>query len=429
MATDSKKHHYVPEAYLRRFSIGGAGKQIFVFNKSSGKSFAAAVQDTGSENRFNTLEGLDGLINFEPLFQDVDDRGAVLLGRIASDRSLTGLETADRRNLADTVAVQLLRTKLPRTTIQAGAEQLVAMLTDAGFAPEAVDHLTLPTENDTRRAALETLLDRAGFTDALEAKLPILIEAEGDARFWTSDHPVVRTNSFPYGDVGLTSPGVEIYMPLTPDLMLGLLSPSIELKLRAARIQGLALGDKAQLLALHDAILTGKPVRRDDATVDWFNRLQVSNSARFLYADRDNFDLAREILGACPELKHVKTQLRVGRLGEGPPRRAGMPDGLWLVLEGRSHHMLPLQAWEVDAEPIEASTHDCGTLAMALADAPLVQAEIFESGQSRRMMREVAVELLASGPPTRFRIVHSDPSLNQLMQTIAARRNQRRSQR
>ncbi len=351
-----------------------------------------------------------------------------VLRQIVSERSLVGLETTNRRDLADTIAVQLLRTKLLRTTMQAGAEQLVATLTDAGFAPEALNDLTLPTENDTRRAALETLLDRAGFTDALQAKLPVLIEPEGDPRFWTSDHPVVRTNSFPYGDVGLTSPGVEVYMPLTPDLMLGLLSPSIELKLRSARGQGLVLSDKAPLLALHGAILTGKPVPCNDATVDRFNRLQVSNSARFLYADRDNFDLAREILGARPELKRVTTQLHVGRLGEGPPRRTDMPDGVWLVLQGRSHHMLPLQAWKADAELIEASTYDCGTLAMAFADVPLVQVEIFESGQSRRMMREVAVELLASGPLARFRIAHSDPSLNQLMETIAARRKERSPQ-
>jgi len=213
--------------------------------------------------------------------------------------------------------------------------------------------------------------------------------------------------------------------------MLGLLCPSIELKLRAARFEKLALDHerRARLIALHDAILTGNPVRRDDETVERFNRLQVSNSTRFIYASRDNFSLAREVLQARPDLKHVRTQLRAGRLGEGPPRRAGMLDGLWLVLQGsRSHYMLPIEAWEADAEPIEASTRERGTLAMVVNDAPLVQAEIFDSGQSRRMIREVAVEVVALGPPARFRIVHNNPSLNQLMEMINARRAEPRSE-
>lgn len=86
-----------------------------------------------------------------------------------------------------------------------------------------------------------------------------------------------------------------------------------------------------------------------------------------------------------------------------------MPGGLWLVPQGsRNHHILPIESWDAKTEPIEVSKHDSGTLAMALDDAPLVQAEIFDGGESRRMMREVVVEIVASGPPTRFRIVHSD---------------------
>lgn len=428
MATDSKKHHYVPQAHLRRFSIGGAGKQVFVFDKLSGRSFPGAIQDAGSENHFNTFEGPDGLVNFESWFRDVDDRSAALFGRVTAERGLGALDAADRRDLADTVALQLLRTRLPRTTIQVVGEQLLGVLSDAGLAPDHAGHLTPPTENGARRAMLDALRDRAGFTAALVAKLPVLIEPRGVARFWISDHPVVRVNSAPYGDVGLSSPGVEVYLPLAPDLMLGLLCPSLELKLRAARVGDLEIDDapRARLTAIHDGILTGRPVRQDDATVDRFNRLQVSNSARFLYADRDDFDAARDLLGTNPGLRRVTTQVRAGRLGEGPPRRARMPKGLWLVLYGsRNHHMLPIEARITDLEPVEASTPDHGTLAVALDDAPLIRAEIFESGQARWAMRAVSVEILAPGPPTRFRIVHSDPSLNQLMETIAAGRGTR----
>jgi hypothetical protein len=92
------------------------------------------------------------------------------------------------------------------------------------------------------------------------------------------------------------------------------------------------------------------------------------------------------------------------------------------VLYGQSnHHVLPLDDWAPGSEPIEASSADYGALQKVIADIPLSRAEIIVDGATRRMMRDVALEIISVGPPSRFRIVHSDPSLNQLMRSIAAR--------
>jgi hypothetical protein len=111
VATDSKKHHFVPQSILRRFSIDGTNRQIFVFDKKKGEYYRASIQDTGSENGFNVLETTAGTMNFEPLFEDIDNRGALMFNRIITDRCVGFLDDPARRDLADIIAVQLLRTK------------------------------------------------------------------------------------------------------------------------------------------------------------------------------------------------------------------------------------------------------------------------------------------------------------------------------
>src|SRR5258706_429939 len=69
MGIAPKKHHYVPQSVLTKFSIGGAGKQIYVFDKLEDRLWQSAIRDAGSENRFNTLE-IDGeQISFEDAIQ------------------------------------------------------------------------------------------------------------------------------------------------------------------------------------------------------------------------------------------------------------------------------------------------------------------------------------------------------------------------
>jgi hypothetical protein len=50
--------------------------------------------------------------------------------------------------------------------------------------------------------------------------------------FWASDNPVVLHNSFPYGERGLSAPGIEIYLTISSNLIVGLLCPSSELKIK-----------------------------------------------------------------------------------------------------------------------------------------------------------------------------------------------------
>jgi hypothetical protein len=419
MGTEPKKHHYVPQSVLTKFSIGGAGKQVFVFDKLEDRSWPSAIRDAGSENQFNTFE-IDGeRISFEDAFRDVDSRLAALLDRLSRERSLATLAPADCLDLADVVAVQLVRTKLVRTSMRAVAEGFLRAVADAGMDPAVISNVGVPTDQDARLAALAMLGERDGLREALAAKRAVLVEARGNDRFWTSDNPVAMFNTFPYGELGLSSPGIEIYYPFSPTLALAFFCRSIEQKIREALAlpsSALSTEMRDRFADIHNAMLSGETTTLAANAARFVNGLQVRRSSRFLYAATDQFDLAREVLARDAELRNVESLTQVGRMGGGMPRKPNMPAGLWLVIYGRvSHYMLAIAEWDERSRFIEVSTSDIGTLAMALRDQPFQQATVFVDGVERRGMRQNKIEVVGQSIPQRVRIIHSDDGLNAIL--------------
>ena len=95
---------------------------------------------------------------------------------------------------------------------------------------EWVQELGLPeletiTDEDARRIAFSNMLQLNEFAAPFLKKDFILLYSE--ERLWISDNPVVVTNSFPYGQTGLKSPGVEIYYPISSHLCMAFYCPSI----------------------------------------------------------------------------------------------------------------------------------------------------------------------------------------------------------
>ena len=73
MDDKSKKHHYVPQSMLRRFSSDPEQLKIHVFDKKTSKTFPSPIKDAGCENHFNTVEIEGKVIPFEGVFQENDD--------------------------------------------------------------------------------------------------------------------------------------------------------------------------------------------------------------------------------------------------------------------------------------------------------------------------------------------------------------------
>ncbi|MEJ1966523.1 MAG: DUF4238 domain-containing protein [Gammaproteobacteria bacterium] len=180
MNRPSRNHHFVPRSLLKRFSIDGLGKQIHVYEKRTGRTFAPAIENAGSENDFNTLELPDGMWNFEPLFDEIDQVLHHLLEDIHASRSVSALSEAARFSWADVVVGQLIRTPLMRHTHVQTASDIAASLMATGLVdPSAFSQVT---DNDSRAMTVALLLQRAPLRAALLKKDLVLYAATGPER-------------------------------------------------------------------------------------------------------------------------------------------------------------------------------------------------------------------------------------------------------
>lgn len=425
MSTASKKHHYVPQFLLRNFSLDGAEKRIFVFDKRTDRSYPSSILDAGFENQFNTLDIEGGRWNFEHLFQEVDDLSASLVKRLVTERSLSGLTPSDQHALVDLFVVQLLRTKMWRTSLTTLAQSMLQIVEAMGYAIDDDPYYALPTERDVRLFTVRSFLKRDTTWASLAGKHVVLFEPADDARFLISDHPVVMANAFPYGYVGLEAPGVQVHLPLSPTLSLAFLCPSYLRRLRFIDDPAFPIDDarRDRFRSLRDGIVKGTVTVSPADDIRALNQLQVATSSRYLYAAANDFELARTMLRNNTELRHVDSLFRVGKIGCGPGRRADMPDGLHLVLLGaQDHGMLALEAVDLDGEGITASTADSVGLDALMRIGPLIEAQLFDNGRQIRGMREIKLEVLEPGASTRFRVVPRDDAIRSLFAKLDSER-------
>jgi hypothetical protein len=423
MSRPSKKHHFVPQAQLRHFAADPERRSIHVFAKRTDQSFLTSIANAGSENDFNTVSLGDSKWNFEDLFQEVDARSARLVAEIVSRRSLAWMTADDRIALADFFATQMLRTHFSRTTPKYLAQQLRNVTRQVGYDPDADPHMAMPSDAAVRLAAVKAFLDRQDHTVALLDLHPALYASDGEHRFISSDHPVSRINAFPYGDLGLTSPGVVVMLPVSPGLTIALHCPTIVQRYELAASADLEPERKARMIRYRDGLRSGEPIGIDGDMVRSLNGLQVAQSAGYLYADTGAFDFAREMLREDGDLRTVETHTELGEMGRAPPPRPGMPAGTHLVVFGPLDHCtLAIEEIDEAGEGLTARTRQIDLLSQVAADKGMLRVELYVDRQVRRGMGEVMVKRFGDPASGWFRVVHRDSSLRSLSSQIDAER-------
>lgn len=410
-----RKHHFVPRSLLHYFKAPGPDDFMFTFDKRRRTIFRASLMDTASQKDYNTVDIAGESINFEKEYDSIDALLADRLARVHSHK-MDALRSAQaRRDWMDLVAVQLLRTPIVRSTQRAFASDLSSW-GEARLGAQAA--FPIPTDNDCRAVTRSLFHERDELVKILGDKDLLLIETTGQEVFRISDRPVCVSNPDPYGDSGLASPSVTIFMPIGPQLLLALLSPNLRYRLNRRPIEKLALpaDTVSNLIAVRSALSTGTSLTWCDVEVRRHNALQVSCSSRFIYGPTDDFSDVLAILDANAGVGEVQSLMQIG---VGP--RSRMPSGPWLVLFGkRDSYMLPVTD-VMDTWPFEATVTAEVNLAMALDDGPFSEVRYFVDGQERRGMREVTVER-SSADSRRLTFRHTDAGLNALLVAIDRRR-------
>jgi hypothetical protein len=105
MPSHPKRHHYLPESYLKRFT---REKALWVYDIESKQLRAQTPHDTGAIGYFNALEDKDGNRSFviEEALGKIEGATAQVMLRIEAREKLPD---EDRHTLAHFVALQMLR--------------------------------------------------------------------------------------------------------------------------------------------------------------------------------------------------------------------------------------------------------------------------------------------------------------------------------
>lgn len=334
--------HYVPRMLQGPFTSPGRGKfpQVHVFDKQQDRTFQTAPENVLHERDFNTFDAGDYVVTLERSMGKIEDQAAPIFAKIIAQHSLAKLSLVERVAVMAFVALQNIRGVSTRASMLHVDEQIRERLRSEGHDPEVIPQLK--GGNDPQQVKLTAMKlasdNLPAFTKSFGDKAMLLIEAAPGTTFLLGDNPVVmanqRTDEF-RSTLGLMCEGIEIYMPIAPELALAFwcqsnvatleegLARSEESLRKYGAVALLGVGpDADKVRELHadlktriprlkadvEAIREQRPLQSVPENMDFYNSLQVVYAERYIISSTGDFSLARSMIANDTK---VRTGLRM----------------------------------------------------------------------------------------------------------------------
>lgn len=319
------------------FASAGAGakSQLFVFDKSSEKTFRTSPENVLKERDFNTFEADGVTYCLEEGFGQIEDRAAPVFRKIIEARSLAGLSDEETAAILVFVALQKVRGTNTRASMTDMFDQIRERIRAEGQDAATVSQIgAFDDPEEVKLSALSLVGDNLGdFAKSYTNKVMILLEAVPRETFLLGDTPVVLANhndTYPYGNLGLEVVGIEIYMPIAPNLTLAFWCPSIVEMMGAAHLATIAkvrlleplatLGMGPQANAARaalpearqrmakvgadlEAINAKSPLITDGPHMEYLNSLQVGQAERYVLSSTGDFTFVKRMISDNPRYK------------------------------------------------------------------------------------------------------------------------------
>jgi hypothetical protein len=309
----AENHHYVPQFLLRNF-LSGDKRRLWVYDKSSGRSFETTEKNVASERDFYAAKVPGGTISAEQGLSALETKAAAVIGRLLGVRSLGCLSDDERTLLAVFTAVQMVRVPYSRAVPSSILESVRAKLEQWQHADLAASLPSL-TADAVKAQSLLSFDTTPQLAAHLLDKTWLLFETEASTSFYISDNPVVMQNSDrsgkAAGDLGLAVQGIEVYFPLSSTLLLAFYCRSHERNIRrgTARVcSELARSptfqlDPSTLLRWTRAFRTGDALPSTADNVLNQNSLQVQSAERYIFSSAPDFSLVRDMIADNPRFR------------------------------------------------------------------------------------------------------------------------------
>lgn len=284
------------------------------------------------ERDYNNVYFDDVILSFENRFTHIENLAAPIIAKIVKQKALDQLAPMELATLHMFTALQLLRVKTRRLDMAAVADEVKRRWPEFKINP-APDRIK-DSEFEKLSALKTTFNILESLTRHLVTKhLFLMVRATCKDNLYISDNPLVMHNhkTFgPYGNIGLGVPGIEIYYPLSPNVVLTYFCPSLLqmtenlhaeaeeyassfLREKIVSRVGISEVDMANFAQMRSEIRRSKDYYRllkenrvtplDAQNVLFLNSLQMMSSYRFIAAARGDFSFARMALNERPTWK------------------------------------------------------------------------------------------------------------------------------
>ncbi len=242
LMSEHRKHHYLPQFYLRGFSANG--RSIYQIEKRGGRAYVSSIRDTAAIRDYHELDnpGAEDPTAIEKRLAQVEAQLAEGLARAIQ----CAVRTPDTHNLLIQL-VSLLRVRVPafKADIEAFLQNVVRsvglMLERKGELPPPpkgfedvlrMENLSITISNWKLLEFMFGIAADQRLFDILAAMRPAVLRAPRGTFFLTCDQPVAifHPTASPgdaYG-VGLANAETEVSVPLSSGVLL-LLSWATEL--------------------------------------------------------------------------------------------------------------------------------------------------------------------------------------------------------
>jgi hypothetical protein len=302
----------VPRFILKNFTKGKK-PQLYVYDKSNDNIFKTNIKNIATESGFYDLEIDNNLLTLEPSLADLEGNTAGIVKKLIKAKRLDILDEDNLAILAAFLAVQFVRTKEHRLRFKHLDDLFAKKLKEMGVREENITEIVnVPTDIPHGKwIGFRSVINANDFVPHLLNKAWVLFETSRKYPFYISDNPITLHNELdhgPYGNLGLAVKGIEIYLPISTTLCIGLLCPSLANKF-------LETYDKIKLLdqiapgrfdaemgnlkfgrAFCEGIAKGIPIKVIEDNVTMLNSLQVMFSSRFVYCETNSFDLIKRMI-------------------------------------------------------------------------------------------------------------------------------------
>jgi hypothetical protein len=327
----AEHQHYVPQLLLRGFlsrdGARAAKEQVHVLNLETGDTFTPSITNIMGENRYNDFwldEETRGTI--EPAAGLIESHVARTVERIRAERRLERTPE-EFGNLALLMAFQFIRTKKMRLLPERMHKQLTEQIIKMGLDPTEAQGLQPLNKHALKLMHVRNQVDGLEkYTKLIAEKEFFLMTAPEGSAFYLGDHPVVLHNDEErrgvLGGLGLAVPYVQIYLPLSAEVMLCAYDPAVLGQLMRSGDDGinevarhaLLLLCRGQITAkqmkeavngrraaepstpIIKAIRAGEPVPVGPEQVQCYNSLQSFHAHRFVVDPDGKFEIARDMM-------------------------------------------------------------------------------------------------------------------------------------